>query len=123
MFPKTMTDIGHKLADDAVVIVQGRVDKREDTPKLIAIDVEVFEGIVDGRPAAAHPAAAADASRRALDRPAEGAAGASSRASRGCSSTSATARCCACPTAHCVETGTGLVGELRVLLGPDAVVG
>ena len=43
VFPKTMTDHGHKLADDAVVIVRARVDTREDQPKLIAMDVEPFE--------------------------------------------------------------------------------
>jgi DNA polymerase III subunit alpha len=50
VFPKTMSVIGHKLADDAVVIVKGRLDKRDDQPKLIAMDVEVFEGITDGAP-------------------------------------------------------------------------
>jgi DNA polymerase III subunit alpha len=42
-----MSEQGHRLEDDAVVVVRGRVDKRDDTPKLIAqiIDpVEVNEG-------------------------------------------------------------------------------
>jgi DNA polymerase-3 subunit alpha len=43
VFPKSMTDHGHKLADDAVVVVKARVDAREDTPKLIAMDVDPFE--------------------------------------------------------------------------------
>ena len=43
VFPKTMTDHGHKLADDAVVVVKARVDAREDQPKLIAMDIEPFE--------------------------------------------------------------------------------
>jgi DNA polymerase-3 subunit alpha len=43
VFPKTMTEHGHKLADDAVVVVRGRVDKRDDTPKLIAQSVDVIE--------------------------------------------------------------------------------
>ncbi len=50
VFPKTMADIGHMLADDAVLVVKGRVDKRDDQPKFIAMDVEVFEGITDGAP-------------------------------------------------------------------------
>jgi DNA polymerase-3 subunit alpha len=50
VFPKTMADIGHKLADDAVIILKGRVDKRDDEPKFIAMDVEIFEGITDGAP-------------------------------------------------------------------------
>jgi DNA polymerase-3 subunit alpha len=43
VFPKSMTDHGHKLADDAVVTVRARVDTREDQPKLIAMEVEPFE--------------------------------------------------------------------------------
>ena len=43
VFPKTMTDHGHKLADDAVVTVRARVDTREDQPKLIAMEIEPFE--------------------------------------------------------------------------------
>src|SRR5690606_2074192 len=40
VFPKTMTSIGHLLTEDAVVILRARVDKRDDTPKLIAVDVQ-----------------------------------------------------------------------------------
>ena len=43
VFPKSMTDHGHKLADDAVVVIKARVDAREDTPKLIAMDIDPFE--------------------------------------------------------------------------------
>jgi DNA polymerase-3 subunit alpha len=47
VFPKTMSEQGHRLEDDAVVVVKGRLDKRDDTPKMIAqtVDpVEVGEG-------------------------------------------------------------------------------
>jgi DNA polymerase-3 subunit alpha len=43
VFPRTMTDHGHKLADDVIVVVKARVDARDDQPKLIAMDVEPFE--------------------------------------------------------------------------------
>ncbi|HJR26726.1 MAG TPA: DNA polymerase III subunit alpha [Acidimicrobiales bacterium] len=43
VFPKTMTDHGHKLADDAVVVLRARIDGREDQPKLVAMEVEPFE--------------------------------------------------------------------------------
>jgi DNA polymerase III subunit alpha len=43
VFPRTMTEHGHKLADDAVVIVRGRVDTRDDAPKLIAQSIDVVE--------------------------------------------------------------------------------
>lgn len=44
VFPRTMTEHGHKLDDDVLVIVNGRVDQRDDTPKFIAFDIEVFDG-------------------------------------------------------------------------------
>jgi len=50
VFPKTMAVVGHKLTDDAVVVVKGKLDKREDQPKLVAMDVEVFDGVTDGAP-------------------------------------------------------------------------
>ncbi len=43
VFPRTMTEHGHKLVDDAVVVVKGRVDKRDDAPKFIAQVVDVIE--------------------------------------------------------------------------------
>lgn len=43
VFPKTMTEHGHKLLDDAVVLLKGRLDTREDSPKLICMEVEVFD--------------------------------------------------------------------------------
>ena len=43
VFPKTMADHGHKLADDTIVLVRGRIDRREDLPKVICQDVEILE--------------------------------------------------------------------------------
>jgi DNA polymerase-3 subunit alpha len=48
VFPKTMTEQGHTLADDAVVVVQGRIDKRDDAPKLLAQGIEPVELNLDG---------------------------------------------------------------------------
>jgi len=39
VFPKTMLQYGELLASDAIVTVKGRVDGREDTPKLIAMEI------------------------------------------------------------------------------------
>ncbi len=50
VFPKTMGEIGHLLADDAVVLLTGRVDKRDDTPKFIPRELELFEPLSDERP-------------------------------------------------------------------------
>ncbi|ABW11808.1 DNA polymerase III, alpha subunit [Parafrankia sp. EAN1pec] len=40
-FPATYETCSTQLAEDAVVIVKGRVDKREDTPRLVASDLTV----------------------------------------------------------------------------------
>jgi DNA polymerase III subunit alpha len=40
-FPKTYAEHALKIAEDAVVVVKGRLDRREDSPKLIAMDVVV----------------------------------------------------------------------------------
>jgi DNA polymerase-3 subunit alpha len=39
VFPKTMAEHGMRLEDDAIVCVRGRLDLREDVPKLIAMEV------------------------------------------------------------------------------------
>jgi DNA polymerase III subunit alpha len=43
VFPRTMTEHGLKLADDAVVVVKARVDTRDDAPKLIAQSIDVVD--------------------------------------------------------------------------------
>ncbi len=50
LFPRAMTEQGHKLADDAVVTIRGRVDARDDQPKLMASDITVVEGLDDNAP-------------------------------------------------------------------------
>ncbi len=39
VFPKTMAEIGPLLADDAVVVVKGRLDHRDDQVKLVAMEL------------------------------------------------------------------------------------
>jgi DNA polymerase-3 subunit alpha len=48
VFPRTMTDFGHVLDDDAIVVVKGRVDLRDDSPKLIATEIARPELVLDG---------------------------------------------------------------------------
>jgi DNA polymerase-3 subunit alpha len=43
VFPKSMLEHGYKLNDDVVVLVKGRIDNRDDTPKLLCADLTVFE--------------------------------------------------------------------------------
>jgi DNA polymerase III subunit alpha len=42
-FPATYQRYASLVADDAIVVVRGRLDRREDTPKLVAMDVSVAE--------------------------------------------------------------------------------
>ena len=49
VFPKTMAVIGHLLADDVVVLCKARLDARDDTPKLIVMEIEPFQD-TSGRP-------------------------------------------------------------------------
>jgi DNA polymerase III subunit alpha len=48
VFPRTMAEQGHKLADDAIVIVKGRIDLREDEPKLVVMEIERPELVSNG---------------------------------------------------------------------------
>jgi DNA polymerase-3 subunit alpha len=45
VFPKTMLDQGHKLVDDIVITVRGRVDARDETVKLMCTDITVLEAM------------------------------------------------------------------------------
>ncbi len=50
VFPKTMAQYGELLAEDAIVCIKGRLDLREDTPKMMAMDVTLPELVLDGAP-------------------------------------------------------------------------
>jgi DNA polymerase-3 subunit alpha len=50
VFPKTMAQYGHVLDEDAIVCVKGRLDTRDDTPKIIAMEVTRPELVLDGGP-------------------------------------------------------------------------
>ena len=120
VFPRTMTDIGHQLADDAVLIVKGRVDKRDDLAKFIAMDVEVFEGITDGAPplrVKVQPhrldAGTVDELKVLLTRfPGESQVFLHLGEDK----------VLRLPEQFCVDTSHGLISELRVLLGPGAIL-
>jgi DNA polymerase-3 subunit alpha len=47
VFPKTMLEHGAKLADDRIVCVRGRLDTRDDLPKIIAMDILPIEVVED----------------------------------------------------------------------------
>jgi DNA polymerase-3 subunit alpha len=50
VFPKTMTSYGHVLEGDAIVCVKGRLDLRDDGPKIIAMEISQPEVVLDGGP-------------------------------------------------------------------------
>jgi DNA polymerase-3 subunit alpha len=120
VFPKTMTEHGHKLADDVAVCVKARVDKREESPKLMALEIDVFEGITDGAPPLRLRLAPTRLNERLIDQ------------LKGLLSEHpgesqvflhiGDQQILRLPDQFCVDATNGLVGELRVLLGPDALV-
>jgi DNA polymerase-3 subunit alpha len=121
VFPKSMTEHGHKLEDDAVVIVKARVDAREDQPKLVAMEVEPFEPMSgEAFPLRVKVAAARlsesliDDLKRLLgehpgDSPVLLHLGEK--------------QVLRLPEAWTVDVAPALLAELRVLLGPTAIVG
>src|SRR4051794_21822696 len=120
VFPKTMSDIGHQLADDAVLIVKGRVDKRDDQPKFIAMDVEVFDGVVDGAPPLRLKVSPARLDERTV-------ADLKAMLSRFPGESQvflhlSDSKVLRLSEEFCVDTSAGLIGELRVLLGPGAIL-
>jgi DNA polymerase-3 subunit alpha len=48
VFPKVMMEVGHLLADDVIVCVKGRLDLREDQPKLVCVEVKRPELKLEG---------------------------------------------------------------------------
>jgi DNA polymerase-3 subunit alpha len=46
VFPRTMSEINHLLNDDAIVVCKVRVDKRDDLPKLIIMELDLFDAEV-----------------------------------------------------------------------------
>jgi DNA polymerase-3 subunit alpha len=50
MFPRVMQEYGHLLADDAIVCVKGRIDLRDDMPKLTCLELKRPEVSADAPP-------------------------------------------------------------------------
>ena len=50
VFPKTMLAVNELLANDAIVVVKGRLDRRDDTPKLIVMELARPELHLDSGP-------------------------------------------------------------------------
>ena len=120
VFPKSMTDHGHKLVDDAIVTVRARVDGRDDQPKLIAMEIEPFEPMsgeafplrVKVAAAALSEVLIADLKRLLGEHPGDSPVLLHLGESK----------VLRLPEAWTVDVAPGLLAELRVLLGPTAIV-
>ncbi|MGH9101689.1 MAG: DNA polymerase III subunit alpha, partial [Acidimicrobiales bacterium] len=119
VFPKVMAACGHLLAEDAVVVVRGRLDLREDVPRFVALEItrpELRQD--DDRPLRLRLPAQALSDRtvgRLRELLAEHPGPTPVLLHVG-------SKVLRLPPELSVEPRTGLVGELRVLLGPQAVV-
>jgi DNA polymerase-3 subunit alpha len=119
VFPKTMSEHGQKLDDDAIVCIRGRLDTRDDLPKFIAMDIERFDPVPDGdrpleiklAPTRVTEMLVDDLKRLLTEHPGHAKVLLQVGEQR-----------VRLPDEFRVDTGNGLVPELRVLLGPDAVL-
>ena len=120
LFPRAMEEHGHKLEDDLVVVLEGRLDRRDDEPNLICYGAEPID------PASANGLATLRLNLGACGLPPErietlrsviaGHPGKSEvllmlGADKGIKLSSA----------HGVDAGSGLIGELREMLGENAI--
>ncbi len=121
VFPRTFTDYGHLLEDDKVVVVRGRVDGRDDAPKLMAQSIEVFEAELLGsapplrleiRPEQLSERTVAQLKKLLIDHPGD------SPVFIHLSEFQAVRL----GDEFCADYSNGLIPELRVLLGESAVV-
>jgi DNA polymerase-3 subunit alpha len=115
-----MTDHGHKLADDAVVTVRARVNAREEQPTLVAMDIEPFEPLSgEAFPLRVKVASAAlseviigDLKRILGEHPGDSEVFLHL----------GDRQVLRLPPAWTVDVGPSLLADLRVLLGPTAII-
>jgi DNA polymerase-3 subunit alpha len=121
VFPKTMADHGHKLADDVIVLVKGRIDRRDDLSKIICHEIEVFRtsDLEEVRPVHVHlpiervrPETVAELKGLLASHPGDSEVFLHL----------GDRQVLRLPPDYCVDPASGLVAEIRVLLGADAVL-
>jgi DNA polymerase III subunit alpha len=119
VFPKVMSEQGFKLADDTLVLVRGRVDGREDVAKLMCLDVTVVEAVSDTatplrirvNPTSASEQVIDHLKRLLTEHPGD----------TPVLLHLGERQVLRLPAHFSVDAGNGLAGEIRVLLGPDAI--
>jgi DNA polymerase-3 subunit alpha len=123
VFPKTMAGYGELLDEDAVICVKGRLDLREDSPKLIAMEVTLPPLVVDGgqpvciktRPGVLSGVKVEQLKEILLEHPGESPVFVHIE---GNDKTTVVAL----GEDHLVNDRNGLLAELRVLLGADCIL-
>ena len=120
VFPRTFADYGHLLEEDRVVIIRARVDKRDDQPKLMAQQVEVVDTATLSNAKPLNLIVRPDQlSDEVLDRLktllVEHRGDSPVLIDLGAD------RLMRLPDQFCADSTNGLIPELRVLLGPEAV--
>ena len=123
VFPKTMAQYGELLGEDAIICVRGRLDTRDDAPKIIAMEVSAPDLVLDGAPPVrlrVRPGALTDAKTTRLkeilaEHPGE------SQVFVHLESHEKTT-VVRLGDEFCVSDHNGLLAELRVLLGPDCLL-
>ena len=121
-FPNTYELVGQYIAEDAIVVVKGRVDRRDDQPRLMAMDMSIPDITARRRRQAGRAGAAAGALHAAAGRAAQGGAGQPPGHGRGAPASWSTAprpRCCGSARCGSAPT-TALMADLKALLGPSA---
>ena len=118
VFPRTMAEHGHQLDDDAVLLVSGRIDTRDDDPKFIANKLNYFE-VKAGPDELRLTVPSHQISDKLVE---ELKALLSQHPGDTTVFLHLGKQVVQLPNNFRVDTNNGLAGELRVLLGPEAVL-
>ncbi len=119
VFPRTMQEHGPKLADDTIVLVRGRIENGDDLPKIFAQDIDIVEDLSDSRPVRVRLAPQHQREERIVDLKAILVAHPGESPVEIHLSDDKVLRL---PDDYAVDNANGVVAELRVLLGPDAIL-
>jgi DNA polymerase-3 subunit alpha len=117
VFPRTMTDVAHLLADDSVVCVKGRLDLRDEQAKLVCMEIKrpQLDTVDEPLHVAVPIHALTDERVESLKRLLSEHPGPSPVLLH------VGAKCIRLASQWSVDTTRGLLAELRVLLGPSAL--
>jgi DNA polymerase-3 subunit alpha len=119
VFPRVMQEYGHTLIDDAIVCVKARLDTRDDSPKLTAMEVKRPDLVHDGGPPvrvslplnALTDRLVEELKRILTEHPGDSPV-----------FLHVGDKVLKLAEQFSVDAGNGLLGELRVLLGPNGLV-